>query len=180
MSCWALQSDVGSHRTAGARTRLCTLRHMGLRVLRAASHPLRVTMLRPGEARRGTATSSPILTHLPPFDVLSIAGLGSAHLVWMRSLLRQPRPASWFCALVRRSGVSGAQHSGTEARQDAVSSAASRLPAYFCTGMCPRRDSSRTVHPGLWSARAHFPLVPTKDTWRREMGVVQSASCHIH
>lgn len=35
-------------------------------------------------------------------------------------------------------------------------------------------------HPGLWRARAHFPLVPTKDTWRREMGVVQSASCHIH
>ncbi len=103
------QSDVDSHRTAGARTRLCTLRRMSLCVLQAASHPLRVTMLRPGEARRRPPPSSPILPILPhpPFDILSIAGPGGAHLVWMRSLLRQPRPASWSGALVRHSGVSG-------------------------------------------------------------------------
>ncbi len=172
MSCWALQSDVDSHRTAGARTRLCTLRHMGLHVLRAASHPLRVTMLRRGEARRHPRPSS---VRRPQHS---------------RSGQRSPRvDAQSFEAaeariVVRCPGQTlrgiRAPHSGTEARQDAVSSATSLLLTCLYAAMRPRRDSSRTLHPGLWSARAHFPLVPTAGTWRREMDVVQSTSCHIH
>lgn len=52
--------------------------------------------------------------------------------------------------------------------------------ACLLLAVCPRWDSYRIVHPRLWSARTHFPLASTKGTWRKEMGVVQSASCHIH